>query len=464
MEWPYLKYRVLAWWDGFPDFAAYRQVLRQERMSPAEIEELRRRKTRHLVDQCIRYVPYYRDLLIQARISAENVSGPEDLERLPLLSKEIVRREGARLLSSAAAPGTYFPHTTGGSTGTPLDFYRGWEYSKIACTAAGMRALRRMGWRPGARMARLWASFEQEVGPRGAVGRLRRRVRRWLQPPDLLLDAYDCSEPAMEGSLARLREFRPEFLYGYGNNLVLLARFLSGRGVRLDCIRGVASTATALFPSGRRLLQEVFPRARVIDFYGSREVPGVAAECEHGIMHINSDLVHVEFLPAPERPGLHRLVVTALDNTVFPFIRYDIGDHGSPRPEPCDCGLPFPGMNWGYGKILDTFVAPDGRLLAGGFFEDLMFHIKGVHSYQFRQTAPEEIVLYVVPSDEIGDSTFAHFAQIERQIHEGFSAEIRLRTEIVDSIPTTPAGKHQFVVSELRDPSLSLQSGEVWGS
>lgn len=421
-------------------------------MSIEQIEALRAAKTRRLVDECLRNVPYYRDLMRQAGLDPRRVRGPKDLEVLPLLDKPIIRREGRRLLNEAADPSTYYPHTTSGSSGMPLDFYRGTEYDKLANGAANMRAYRRMGWKPGDVMARFWSPPHGEPPPSGPGGAMRRALRRWLEPHDLLFNAYAVSRNDMEGWLDRLRAARPRFLYGYGSVLSLYASYLQGRGLTLDGVRGIASTAEALIPAARARLGEVFPGATIVDVYGSREVPGIACECRLGSMHINSDLVHVEHLPIPGDSTRFRLVITSLDNITYPFIRYDIGDHGSPVPEPCPCGLPFPVMRWGLGKLIDSLVSPEGRLMYGGWFEGLMYRIRGVHEYQFRQKKEDEITLYVVPTDEFGDEARKHLEGVEREIQRDFSPLVRLRVETVPSIPLTPAGKHRFVVCEIRRP------------
>src|SRR5258706_391867 len=124
-SWSFAKWYVLALRDGHPDFSLDRLLQRQQRMSIEQIEALRAAKTRRLVDECLRNVPYYRDLMRQAGLDPRRVSGPKDLEVLPLLDKPIIRRQGRRLLNEASDPSTYYPHTTSGSSGMPLDFYRG---------------------------------------------------------------------------------------------------------------------------------------------------------------------------------------------------------------------------------------------------------------------------------------------------------------------------------------------------
>ena len=446
--WNFAKWQLLARVDGFPDFGMYRTLLRQERMTHAELADLRRAKTRRLVDTCLRHVPYYGDLLRAAGITAATVQGPEDLAVLPLLDKSIVRAQASRLLNRAASPQTYHPHTTGGSSGMPLDFYRGWEYAKLAASAATMRALHTLGWRPGDALIRFWAPASADQRPSSWVGRGRRAVRRWLQPPEMLFNAYATAPGDMEEWLGQLRAQRPRVFYGYASNIILFARFLTTRGERNDTVTGIATTGDALLPRDRALLHEVFPAATIIDIYGSREIPGIAAECVYGTMHINTDLVHVEY-GLPITPGQYRLVVTALDNTVFPFIRYDIGDHGAPLEGACRCGRAFPAMRWGYGKVVDAFVSPEGRVMAGGFFEDLMHGVQGVHAFQFRQRAAADITLYVVPSSAFGEATRAYLSAVEHQIHVGFSPHVRVHVEPVPAIQPTRAGKYQSVVSDL---------------
>jgi phenylacetate-CoA ligase len=452
--WQSAKWRALALRDGYPSFADYRTLLRQERMSRAELDELRRVKTRRLVETCLRDVPYYGELMHAAGLRAEAIQGPKDLGVLPLLDKPIIRREGRRLLNQSAPPSSYYAHTTSGSTGMPLDFFRGREYDRLAVMAGNMRAWSRMGWRPGDAMARFWSPrHDEEPGP-GAIGRLRRGIRRWLEPPDEVFSAYTTSPAEMETWIPRIRALRPPFLYGYATILTLFANFLAGKGQRLLGVRGIASTGESLLPAHRRLILEVCPGAVVVDMYGSREIPGIASECRAGTMHINSDLVHVEHLPMPHEPGRHRLVITALDNTVHPFIRYDIGDYGSPLDGSCSCGLAFPGMRWEVAKILDSLVSPEGRIMYGGWFEGLMYRVRGVHAYQFRQTTPTDITLFVVPTGEFDDSTRLHLAGLQAQIRSEFSATAVLRIERVDSIPLTATGKHRFVVSDVRHPAV----------
>ena len=453
--WRAFKWSLLARHDGYPDFAVDRLLQRQEGFSEAQLAALRRDKTRALVRACLDHVPFYGDRMRAAGLVPERIEGPGDLERLPLLEKENVRREKARMLNRTARPEEYHAHATSGSTGASLEFFRGYEYETIAVAAANFRAWRRMGWRPGDPLGRFWGSHEETPAPAGGIGRLRRSVREWLAPTEPFFDPFDNSPAVLAGWAERIRAEGPDFFYGYGTVLTLLASHLRNRGQRLERVRGVASSAEALPPHARAVLRDAFPNAVIIDIYGSREVPGVSAECRLGTMHVNSDLVHVEFLKDPRAEGGSRLVLTSLDNRLFPFIRYDIGDEGGPAERPCACGLPFPAIRFGPGRVIDSFILPDGRILYGGSLEELMYEVPGVHRYQFLQTSPADILLQVVPDEVFDETSRAALERARIRAAEILGSGVRLEVRRVESIPLTRSGKHLYLVSLVRNPLLA---------
>jgi phenylacetate-CoA ligase len=309
-------------------------------------------------------------------------------------------------------------------------------------------------------MVRLWLVSHGPQPPE-AQGGWRGRLRRWLAPPEIVLDPLDASPASVTAWIERIRDFGPCYLYGYGSLLTLLGRELERRGERLERVRGIASTAEALFPAERAALGRACPAAVIIDVYGSREVPGVAAECARGTMHVNSDLVHVEFVPDERLPTGHRLVLTALDNRTFPFIRYDIQDEGAPLPSACRCGLPFPAIAWGHGRVVDFFLTADGRLIYTGLIESLMYGLQGVHRYQFLQETPERIVLSIVPTAGFGAGTRAHLHRVRAGVEPVFGPGARLEIRMVREIPPTRAGKHLYFVSRVRHAAFARNQTEA---
>src|ERR1700690_3607944 len=84
------------------------------------IDALRDTRIRHIVRYAARTVPYYRDFFARERIDPRDIRGAKDLDALPLLDRDAVRREPQRFLSAARRARGALAFLTSGSTGTPL--------------------------------------------------------------------------------------------------------------------------------------------------------------------------------------------------------------------------------------------------------------------------------------------------------------------------------------------------------
>jgi phenylacetate-CoA ligase len=431
-------------------FRYYRGLLAHERHTPAALAEVQRQNLRTILDHAYRSVPYYRRMFDDLGMQPGDIAAPADLARLPVLTRAQIRQHRAELLSQTVAPGSFFAHSTGGSTGEPIDFYRAHEHNEYANFAGDYRSFHRAGWQPGERMAWIWGHplEAREAAQSRALG-LKRRIGDWLRDLGFeIFDAFDAGPERMGQWVERFRRRRFRYVHGYASALSDFAHYLEANHIELHGIRGLVSTAEPLYPDQRALLTRVFG-APVIDKYGSREVPSIATGCRRGRMHINSDLVYLEFLDSPGEPAAKRLIVTDLHNTTFPFIRYDIGDCGTPEPGLCDCGRPFPLMALTIGRAFDSFWSPEGRVVHGAFFKNLMDGVPGISQFQFRQTSVDTVRLLLKKSAAYGAATEDHLRWVRQRIRDDFSQRARLVTEYVDAIRQTEQGKYRYTIRQL---------------
>jgi phenylacetate-CoA ligase len=137
----------------------------------------------------------------------------------------------------------------------------------------------------------------------------------------------------------------------------------------------------------------------------------------------------------------------------MPFIRYRNEDCGRLSSETCSCGRGFPLMHLDVARLSDNFVLPGSKVVHGEFFTHLMYGSEGIASFQFHQTAPDRIVLRVVP----GPGSVARRAEAIRsaiqQIRALSESLIHVDVEEVDAIPLSSAGKHRFTRSDVALPS-----------
>lgn len=446
----YAKVRLYYRWKGMKRFSYYSGLLANERRSSQEIHSVQWTKLTSLLEHAYQTVPYYRRLFEQVGMHPKDVRSTEDFARFPVLTKDAIRRHRDEILSQTAAPDSYFLHSTSGSTAQPISFYRGWDYNEYANTAGGYRSFHRAGWRPGEKLFMVWGPpLERLEWPKTTLGKLRRTLGEWARDTgDLVCSAFDATPEKMAEWVRTFRHKRPHYIYGYTSALATFGRYLEKEGIRLSNIRGVISTAETLYPEQRELFQRVFGGI-VIDQYGSREVCSIAASCIHGNMHINSDLVYVEFVDFPGNPAIKKILVTDLENRIFPFLRYDIGDIGAPSVTNCCCGLPFPVMQMKLGRVSDNFLSPEGRIVHGNFFKHLMDNIPGIAEFQFRQVQEDKIVLSLKQSEKFGPETEEYLKKVHVWVKRDFSERAQLLIQYVDCIPRTEMGKYRYTICEL---------------
>jgi phenylacetate-CoA ligase len=230
----------------------------------------------------------------------------------------------------------------------------------------------------------------------------------------------------------------------YASAAYLVARYMKEHSIRLEHPpRAVITSAEVLLPHYRPLIESQFG-CKVFNRYGSREVGFVAMECAHGSMHINAPDVLVEVHnPGPD--GVGELLITQLNNLVFPFIRYRIGDLAAIQSSSCACGRHLPCLTDLRGRASDFITAPDGTLIHGEWFTHLFYEVSGVALFTFRQVGPTQYV-FDVQRDADFDRAAFHKAMEKARIRLGSGARIEIN--FVDRFEATPSGKHRFVVNE----------------
>lgn len=399
------------------------------------IEAVRTRKVQALVRHAYDHVPYYRDLFDRHRIAPDDVRRPEDLDAIPVLTKELLRNNFDRLFADNIPRRDVVVTSTGGSTGSPAHFSQDKRYVELN-QAALMRSLSWSGWKPGDLTA--WVVGLDDT--QGIAARLSLAGRRILNGK-LFLNAFDVSESSLSAWCRLIRRHRPESYYGYASALTMLAKYVLEKQITLP-------PAVAAFNVAEKLYREQIPviedglKCPVRDFYGCREIFNIAATCGEGRMHQIADMVHL----SPDEAG--NVIATPLDNFAMPLLRYMNGDVVETSRAVCDCGLQLPVLEMKVGRTTDIFVNERGKQIHGEYFTHLMYGIHGIGQFQFHQKSLTEMILRVVldgnrPRDEVERS----LEHVKREVRE--NCDLPLSCEVVAEIPKTRVGKHIFTISEV---------------
>lgn len=413
--------------------------------SPERLAHERDRALAALVVTAYAQVPFYRELMDNARIRPESIQTSSDLVRLPVVTKQMLRANYPDRVTRQTGFRSY-EASTSGSTGANFrirqdTFTWGWH------RASFLLALQWAGWRFGESHLQTGMTFKRGLD---------KRLKDWLLGCHYV-PASDLSNESLDRNLELMAHHHIQHLWGYPGSLYLMARRALDRG--WNCrLASIVTWGDNLYPQYRKTIEQAFG-VSVHDTYGCAEGMQIAAQCGSGIhYHVHSLDVIVEFLDDDDQPVVAgqpgNVVLTRLHAGPMPFIRYRVGDvataGGSLR---CSCGRGYQTMGGIQGRDTDVIVTPSGRRLIVHFFTGILEHFQEIDSYQVIQEKLEEMILRIKPS-VLYESKATD--RIRARLREMGAADIDIQIELVPEIPLTPGGKRRFIISRLSPGSQNL--------
>ena len=437
----------------------WKVLQRNEFLSREDLLEIQNVKLQKLIEHCYDTVPYYHRLFIELGLTPDDIRCAQDLQKLPILTKQIIRENYPDLFSTAVDAKRQRPESTGGSTGTPLQFCmdkREWSMQR----ASSFRAWKSYGLELGDKVFSIGgASIAQKKNGFSLKNLYDRVIVR-----NYKFNSADVSDACQQRHLESFNRIKPSAVRGYGSSLVIFARYLKKVGYQPSGVKVVLTTGEVLLPNYRMELEQVF-NAPVYDAYGAGDGGIVSHECvQHDGLHITEELCVIEITDkkgnvlADGETGF--VTATDLENYAFPFVRYHVGDMSYIKTDQCQCGRQtkrFGEVLGRAGKLLynKQGVPISPTMLPILFYPDLDYHsgenqnlYNQIDRYQIRQDRNGDIRILIKMKAPYTDTPMKDKI-IENYRNHFVGSSISL--EIVDDIPPLPSGKEVFCVSEYDD-------------
>ncbi len=441
-------------------FKRYYQFLNQSQWwDEGRLREYQLGELKKLLRHAYENVPYYRERFQEACLTPEDIQGFEELKRLPYLTKEIIRTRFADLVARNVPPSDMEWSSTGGSTGTPLRFFIQRSMTQPIDWAFLWRAWNWGGYRFGDRCAVL-----REC----TVRRVERGKRSWWEfdPGNnyLILSTYHMSQATLPGYVRKLREFKPKIIQAFPSAIWILVRFMQLNGsTGPPMLKTVMCTSESIYPFQRDLIRKVLG-CEVRSFYGQGEDVVLAAECEHGSLHLCPEFGVTEIIgkdgrEVTEEGEVGELVGTGFHNYAMPFVRYRTGDLASLSRENCECGRGLPVLKSLEGRLQEFIVARDGRLipLRSLFCSAHLGEADRVRKAQLLQREPGKLLVKLAVTPEFREKDALGICRrLEWEADGGVDCEAVL----VDDIEGTEAGKFNYIIQELPVEKMFLGAND----
>lgn len=390
------------------------------------------------INQSIKNVPWYRNY--------KSVESIEDFRELPIINKNLINENWQDFVNPVKTK--YGIKTnTGGSSGTPLEFFIEKNVSRPKEKAHFDWYWGQLGYSHGARMLMV----------RGLPLSGNKQFEYRTIDNILNVSCYNINEANIDLIASEIDKFKPVFIHAYPSALKNLCSLLTYRNYCVSFqVKAVFLGSEYLFDADRQFFSDFF-NSTVINWYGHSERLIHGGNCKYSNdYHFYPSYGYIELLDdngdtitLPGKEG--RIIATGFDNSVMPLIRYDTGDYGTLSANTsCSCG--FKGMSLSNisGRGHDMILLTDGTRVSVTAF---IFgqHLEAFHKIremQIIQDQPGQIELLIV-----GNKDFSNADEInmKKVLLKSVNQKLKIDITYKEYIPKTHRGKNVFFVSNLKE-------------
>lgn len=374
---------------------------------------------------------------IYANCDINSIKSVEDLQKLPIVDKEMLRANINDVFTVSAKES--LSGNTGGTTGKSL---------VVRATVKDVNT----------RMAVL-DHFKARVGFENLEMKKATFNGKHIIPPNqkrhifwrynapckqMIYSSFDLTEDKMGYYVESLNKFKPLAIDGFPTSICDIANYIERHKKKIEFHPiAVFTTSETLTEEGRKLIERVFG-CKVYNQYASSEGAPFVTECRNQKLHIELNTGVFEFQENGE------ILVTSFTTHGTPLIRYAIGDRmdKSDTTVECSCGLHGSIIKRIQGRSLDYLYRPDGAKINAVNIANLLKYIPNtIIRSQFKQDKMDEVkVLLEVDKSAFDDRSMQ---DILKECEHTFGKDMKISIQIVDEIPRASSGKYRMIINNV---------------
>jgi phenylacetate-coenzyme A ligase PaaK-like adenylate-forming protein len=406
-----------------------------------QLKNYQDKKLQLLITHAYTNVPYYTEIFKNQGLSPKDVQTQEDLHKLPILTKEIIKKNFPEKMIAKNIPKKNLLFSgTGGSTGEPL------QYSRTKDDLSFSRACNLRGW--------YWMGFRLGDPYMKISVFSRKSILKKIQ--DTInrchyIHSKSLTNEEIKHLISILRKNKLKFLRGFPASLYIIANYMKKNQIDDVYLEAINTTSEPLYPHMRELIEKKF-HCPIFDSYGA-EGSSIISQCEKKkLYHISSEEAICELLENDNKAFSNqaKMVFTNLHNYATPFIRYDVKDYITISKEKCSCGRILPTIAKIEGRDTDILISPSGKHITFHYFVAYFEYKDYIDMFQIHQKTPTNFTLKMIVNNNYN-------AEIEKTIQQDIGKmlgdDVILRIELTKDIPLAPSGKRRFFV---REPNIPL--------
>lgn len=406
--------------------------------SGASLEGLQFLKLSAMIKHAFDTTDYYRDIISSTSIVDGVIHDIEQLQEIPILSRDFVRKNFKSLISNKNFKFVENA-TTSGSSGVATPLRQTWR--QIAFDTSS-----------------IWWSFSfAGYKFRDSMATLRSYVptkNESLWKEDALrgfyfMSAYHLDDTSLSFYLDKLRQRKPKFIRGYPHSLAVLAQYCIDKGVDDIQFHHALTCSENLSDIQRKQIEKAF-NTKVLDRYGNIEMVAHATQCTYcHDYHVDPLYGVVQIVDNAGNPVAAyqegRVIATGLENYAMPLIRYEIGDVAVKGNGRCKCNLETPTLSSISGRMDDVLYKQDGSAIPPVNFYTMFQKFPEFAGFRLYQDKNFKINIQV----KAQNIDASQRVMLDKLMRDRVGQDAQINIELVNDFELTKFGKFRNIKSDV---------------
>lgn len=424
-----------------------KQLPAQRKIAFSSLENIhkeRDRRLRDIVHYAAHNVPYYQEMFRNNKIDYRDIRTAADLDKLPLITKKMLREDPDRFISTSKQGKKSVPFITSGTTGTPLRIHHDIDsiVSNVAHCEPEKQIVRQY-------LGDIKKSKQVSILASGSTIRT-----IW----DVYTNYTFFKSPVKRNILAiektfselieNINERKPDIISGYGSQLEALFKYATVHDIKIHQSKILNYGADGMTDAGKELLIDKF-NLNIFSRYSSVECFRIGYTCKYDKgFHIHENLCDLKIVGADGRRlpdgESGEVVISNLVNKGTVLLNYKLGDIATRSQQQCTCGRNHPLLTDLVGRIEDFINLPDGNMVHPRVIWNIFKKIKGIVRYQLIQHDHTKFELKLVTIER------SVYQQLIPQIINtllSILGDVEINSAYYEQLDASSAGKFRPVVS-----------------
>jgi len=433
----------------------YCSYLKQKNIRKLSLEEIQKTqwiRLKELLEIVYNSSDFYHESFETVNLKPQDIKSYKDFTKLPIVNKKILKKNYKRIVVKGSSDKDYVVSYTAGSTGEPFPFLLDKKREHPLTAAAYMLNMENVGINPFKKYNELMIKAEpvNEIKKlydpikRGILYRLKYRFTSEI----IGVRSLEIKEENIKAIYSIIKNNNIDGIYGYSSNIFYLAKLFKMHNLELK-LKYIIPIAEGLLKQQKDFIRNTFHCPLYMD-YGASECMRMGFECnQHNGYHLDIYNYYFEYLDDNGetcKPGeIGNIIVTNLNNYIFPLIRYQVGDQCIAAKEKCSCGLNYPIVNQIIGRAPDFVITPLHDEITSNDFD---ICLKPLYKYitQYQIIVNKKIntlIIKIIPKEKFKQETIR---ELKEKVSELIAHSMNIKIEFVEEIPFDKNGKTKSLI------------------